>query len=233
MAFPNYEDPNWRKDEPTYTRGQSDQLMPNTGGPVNAGVPPISGRYDDSYGQLLDALKGGKTGNELLQNVLGNFRGHIGDLKSFMESPAWRTALAYSMKGSSEYQQLQGLQDPTKQALSVGLGQISQGGARGVQDSLLALNQMGLGRSAGAVAGVRQQGQLETAGKSAQFGLGANQQMYQNERARLGSLLEMEQAMQQLALGFSPQARQPDNGTGTGDWIKLALQGAATVAAFV
>src|SRR5690606_40640045 len=88
-------------------------------------TPPITDRFDDAYGRLLEALRQGQTGNELLQNLLGGFRGSIKDLKSFMETPAFRAALAYSTKALPEYQKLVNLEDPTKQILNVGLGQIS------------------------------------------------------------------------------------------------------------
>ncbi|HLT03059.1 MAG TPA: hypothetical protein VK001_12810 [Geminicoccaceae bacterium] len=193
-------------------------------------TPPITDRFDDAYGRLLEALRQGQTGNELLQNLLGGFRGSIKDLKSFMETPAFRAALAYSTKALPEYQKLVNLEDPTKQILNVGLGQISSAGARAVSQQLGALQQMGMGRNAGLVGAAQLGGRLETAARAAQFTAGVNQQAYQNESQRLQTLIGLEQAMQQIALGFSPQPRQKNDGPGTGDWLKLGLEAAGTLA---
>lgn len=157
----------------------------------------------------------------MFQDLLAGFKGDAGHLRRFMESPAWRAGMAFSLKSSPEYQKLRDFKDPTGQALSVGLGQISAGGARGIQDSIGQLNQMGLGRNAGLVGAVRQQGQLDTSSRSAAFQSDMAQRIGANERQRLGQMLEMEQAMQQLAMGFSPQPRTPSSGPSTGDYLGL------------
>lgn len=208
--------------------GEGNQFNPPVSPPnyesyaPNPNTPGISNRYDDSYGQLLESLRGGMGGQDMLSNLLDKFRGNIGDLKSFMESPAYRGALAFSAKNSDAYKGLASLQDPTKQALSQGLGQISAAGGRGVSQAIAQLNTLGLGRNVGLAGAVRQSGELDTAQRSAGFKNALEQQAYQNERSRLDQLLNMEQSMQQLALGFSPQPRQPGNGPSTGDWIALA-----------
>src|SRR5690606_27017584 len=134
------------------------------------------------------------------------------DALPILETPAFRAALAYSTKALPEYQKLVNLQDPTKQTLNVGLGQISSAGARAVSQQLGALQQMGMGRNAGLVGAAQLGGRLDTAARAAQFTAAVNQQAYQNESQRLQTLIGLEQAMQQIALGFSPQPRQKNDG---------------------
>src|SRR5690606_41664106 len=62
------------------------------------------------------------------------------DALPILETPAFRAALAYSTKALPEYQKLVNLEDPTKQILNVGLGQISSAGARAVSQQLGALD---------------------------------------------------------------------------------------------
>jgi hypothetical protein len=183
---------------------------------------PIAERIPDAYGQLLNSIGQGRTGQGVMQDILSNFKGSAADLQQFMESPAFRSIMGFSAKNMPEYQKLQNLQDPTLQQMNVGLGQISQAGARGVQDAIGGLNQAGMGRNAGALSAVRQGGQMDTASRSALYGSSMQQQAYSNEMNKLGSLIDLENQMAQLALGFSPQPRQPSNKAGAGDWIALA-----------
>lgn len=228
--MPQYEgdQPQWGYD----WRQQPSDPNAMAGQAPSSNVRPITERYDDSYGRLLQSLQNRSAGQTAFADLLGGFRGRIGDLQKFMETPAWRTGLAYSLRGTDAYQQLSGLQDPTKQTLSMGLGQLGAAGGRAIEQQLSALSAMGLGRNASLTGAAELGGRLETAGKQAEFAAGVNQQAYQNERSRLSELVGLEQAMQQLALGFNPQPRTKDSGPGTGDWIKLALQAAGTVAMF-
>lgn len=192
---------------------------------ANANSPsrgPISGREPDTFGAMLEALKGGWSNQDFLRQILEGFVGEQRDFANFMENPAFRTMFAYGPSRTQEFQALKNLRDPSAQSLSVGLGQIGQAGARGIQDAVTALQQSGLGRSAGAMAGIRQQGAMDTGARSAAYQNAVQQQSYQNEMARLGTILDLEQAMAQLALGFSPTPRQPSNKASTGDWLALA-----------
>lgn len=205
-----------------YERDSAGRLYPS-GQFADAGAgPQISQQHPDSYGVLLNSIKGGRTGQGLLEDLLGMYEGDPKGLQGFMESPAFRTVMAFAGKNTPEYQKLQNLQDPTKQSLNVGLGQISAAGARGIQESLSALGAAGMGRNAGAVAATRMGGQMDTAGRAAGFQAATQQQAHQNEIQRLGMLLDMEQEMAQLALGFQPQPRQPKSGASAGDWMALA-----------
>lgn len=188
--------------------------------------------YSDSYQQLLDALNRGDDGQNALQRILGNFRGSQEDLRGFMETPAFRQIMAYSTKNSDAYRSFAALEDPTLQSMNVGLGQISQAGARGIQDAMGALNASGMGRNAGAVAAARSGIGMEAAGKQASYQSAMQQAAYQNQVAKLGTLMDLEQQMAQLALGYNPQPRQPSGKASTGDWLALAGSVAGAAANF-
>lgn len=188
----------------------------------SAGGPGIASRFQDSYQQLLNSMQQGQSGPDALRGLLQNFGGSSDDLRHFMETPMFRTVMAFAPKNMPEYQKLRDLKDPTLQQMNVGLGQISSSGARGIQEALQALNQSGQGRNAGAVAAIQQGGQMDTAARSAMYGSGMQQQAYQNQMNQLNNMIDLENQMSQLALGFSPQPRQPSNKASTGDWIGLA-----------
>ena len=202
--------------------------LPGSGTP---GVDPLTQRFPDSYQVLLDSMRSGRGGDGLMQDLLAGFKGRGSDLKKFMESPAFRTVMAYSQKNSDAYKNFASLEDPTLQSMNVGLGQISQAGARGIQDALGSLNASGVGRNAGAVAGAKSGIGLETAGKQASYQSAMQQAAYQNQVAKLGTLMDLEQQMAQLALGYNPQPRQPSGKASTGDWLALAGSMAGTGAA--
>lgn len=202
-----------------YERGEGGGLRPVPGG---ARGPGITQQHPDSYGSLLNSIKGGRSGQGVLEDLLGQYEGDPMGLKDFMSSPAFRTIMAFAGKNTPEFQKLQNLKDPTLQSMNVGLGQISAAGARGVQESVSALNAAGMGRNAGAMAAAKMGGQMDVAGRSAGFQAAMQQQAHQNELARLGTLIDMEQEMAQLALGFQPQPRQPKSGASAGDWMALA-----------
>ena len=199
--------------------------LPGSGTP---GVDPLTQRFPDSYQVLLDSMRSGRGGDGLMQDLLAGFKGRGSDLKSFMESPAFRTVMAYSQKNSDAYKNFASLEDPTLQSMNVGLGQISQAGARGIQDAMGSLNASGMGRNAGAVAAAKSGIGLETAGKQASYQSAMQQAAYQNQVAKLGTLMDLEQQMAQLALGYNPQPRQPSGKASTGDWLALAGSMAAT-----
>ena len=197
-----------------------------------SGMVAGHGEYRDSYQQLLDSLNQGDDGQNALQRLLGNFQGSQEDLRGFMETPAFRQIMAYSTKGSDAYKQFASLEDPTLQSMNVGLGQISQAGARGIQDAMGALNASGMGRNAGAVAAAKSGIGMDVAGKQASYQAAMQQAAYQNQVAKLGTLMDLEQQMAQLALGYNPQPRQPSGKASTGDWLALAGSVAGAAANF-
>lgn len=213
------------------TEGHDGKLRPRLPGDGTVGVDPLTQRFPDSYQVLLDSMRSGRGGDGLMQDLLAGFKGRGGDLKSFMESPAFRTVMAYSQKNSDAYKNFASLEDPTLQSMNVGLGQISQAGARGIQDAMGSLNASGMGRNAGAVAAAKSGIGLETAGKQASYQSAMQQAAYQNQVAKLGTLMDLEQQMAQLALGYNPQPRQPSGKASTGDWLALAGSMAGTGAA--
>lgn len=197
-----------------------------------AGTPTLAAKYQDSYQVLLDALKGGASNMDLNQLILERFKGTGMDLEGFMNTPMYRQIAAFAPKNSDVYKQLSSVQDPTRGQINVGLGQISQATSQGVSQALQAMNSQGMGRNVGAMQGMAMSGRIQGGAQGAQYRAAMEQAAYQNEVARLGTLMDLEQQMTQLALGYSPQPRQPSNKAGVGDWLALAGSIAGAVATY-
>lgn len=196
------------------------------------GTPTIGDKYQDSYQVLLDAIQNGKGGQDLNRLLLEQFKGSPSDLQKFMETPMYRQISAFAPKNTDFYRKLSSMEDPTRGQINVGLGQISQATSQGVSQALQAMNSQGMGRNVGAMQGMAMSGRIQGGAQGAQYRAAMEQAAYQNEVARLGTLMDLEQQMTQLALGYSPQPRQPSNKAGVGDWLALAGSIAGAVATY-
>lgn len=211
-------DPN-DPDAPDYGRNAGSQGGSNL--PQNG---PDDWTQWGEWSTMWDALRNGQAGNDVIADIGQRFSrgsGGVEGFRRFLEHPAWRHALAYSMKGTPEWQKMASMEYPTDQILSAGMGQIGKSGQQALRQGMGALQQTGMGRNAGAAAAVQRQNQVETGQAGAQFGAQVGEQAYKAEMGRLNSMLQMEQAMAQISLGQTPNRNEQDQGATAGDWIAL------------
>lgn len=177
----------------------------------------MAGFYDDSYGQLLSSLAQGGQSGDIFGNVLRNFRGGIGDLKDFLESPATRMSLAYGIQNSPEYQQSRDFRgfDTMFQA---GAGDIATQAAEQTSQGSRLASRTGQGRNAAlrsALAGQASQGAAQrTAGLRGQVQM---QRLQQAQRA-----FEQQRQLAALATGQITPRVEKDGGDEVQSWINTA-----------
>jgi len=149
--------------------------------------------------------------------VLRNFRGGIGDLKDFLESPAARMSLVYGIQNSPEFQESRDFSgfDTMFQA---GAGDIANQAAQATSQGARLAGRTGQGRNAAlrtALASQASQGAAQqTAGLRGQVQM---QRLQQAQRA-----FEQQRQLAALATGQITPRVEREGGDETQDWINTA-----------
>lgn len=173
--------------------------------------------YDDSYGQLLGSLAQGDQSGDIFGNVLRNFRGGIGDLKDFLESPAARMSLVYGIQNSPEFQESRDFSgfDTMFQA---GAGDIANQAAQATSQGARLAGRTGQGRNAALRTALASQASQGAAQQTASLrGQVQMQRLQQAQRA-----FEQQRQLAALATGQITPRVEKEGGDETRDWINTA-----------
>lgn len=188
--------------------------QPSGQGQVSKAYPEgMASYYDDSWLQLLNAMKAGKSPGGSFENLLGEFKGQPNDLKRFLENPAARMALAYGLTNTAGYNKLNdfGL-EPSMQALAAGRGQIQSAAEIGSRRNQSALAGMGFGRS-GLAAAAERDSRMGAASQVANLESMLRQQRYANLMSQAQQAFDADRLITSMATGYQapPATPKEDN----------------------
>lgn len=189
----------------------------NPNGRVRKRVPGgMASFYDDSWGNILQSIKGGATTEQTLQSLLAGFKGNPGDLEDLMRQagPFIASAEAGRMRNSDAMKYLgdQGNWDQGAMAgYGAAAGQIGQQGARQTQQGQNRLAAMGLGRGS-ARSALAQQGMQNSAAAQGNLWSQTYQQAQQNRWNSAMGLMDAHRMISQMALGQQITPREQGEG---------------------
>ncbi len=229
-------DPSWDPNQIQQPRTTPDGYDPFGVGEIRrqqaSGKPPTVKKanpggmaefYDDSWKILSEGLRGGRSLDQVLGEVLAGFKGNPGDLEDWLEQarPFMGAAAAGQLKGTEGFKFMQ---DPGNWDLGAmgsyapAAGKMAQGAAQGLRSGQNMLAASGLGRSS-ARAGMRQRSAQALAGQQGDLWSRVNQQAQQNRMQSAMNAMDAHRTVAQLALGMSPNPRTEMGQGGGGDWL--------------